>query len=178
MACIESRPPCIATISRVIAWLHWVRSSMRNGTSARTRTHRVFGSHSPFGRSTRVATAGDHFFLARQSTYQIERYTSEGKLDRLVRRSFTPRRVNRGHIDAFKRKRLASPGEPRRSIDARLLAEVPFPETFPPHGQIRVDSEGYIWVQDDPIPGAVRNRSGPCSRPRGACSARCASHET
>src|SRR5690606_10368925 len=132
----------------------------------------------PFGRSTRVATAGDHFFLARQSTYQIERYTSEGKLDRLVRRSFTPRRVNRGHIDAFKRKRLASPGEPRRSIDARLLAEVPFPETFPPHGQIRVDSEGYIWVQDDPIPGAVRNRSGPCSRPRGACSARCASHET
>src|SRR5690606_6929122 len=47
MACIESRPPCIATISRVIAWLHWVRSSMRNGTSARTRTHRVFGSRSP-----------------------------------------------------------------------------------------------------------------------------------
>lgn len=43
-------------------------------------------------------------------------------------------------------------------VEARLLREIPFPETFPPFADLVLDSEGYLWAQKYRGPGERSTR--------------------
>jgi hypothetical protein len=105
-----------------------------------------------FGRTSRLAPVPDGFFFGSADAHEIRRYDAAGRLVRLIRRREELRPVTPADIDRYKQllqKDVEESKEPfLRQMLARSLADMPFPETMPAHGEIRADRAGNLWVSD------------------------------
>ena len=103
----------------------------------------------PFGRSASISIHGDRIYIGVNDTYEIAVRDAAGALLRLVRKPHEPVPVTNADIARFRERRLANARSDNARREAeRLLAEVPFPSFRPAFGDLRVDPDGFIWVQD------------------------------
>ncbi len=101
----------------------------------------------PFGRYPRHAVYADGFYYGSSDLYEIRYYSRTGLLQRLIRRAIPNLEVTDADIESYRRERLESAeDETQRRVIERLLAEDPFPQSFPAHGNLMADAEGNLWV--------------------------------
>ncbi|MDP2957210.1 MAG: hypothetical protein Q8N53_12375 [Longimicrobiales bacterium] len=105
----------------------------------------------PFSREFSVAVSGDQWYYGSMSAYEIEVYSAQGSLIRLIRRSGSSRPVTLEMKEAWQR----SARERWSQLPAAALAwrlALPFPETLPAHGDLVVDDLGNLWVAEYGLP--------------------------
>jgi hypothetical protein len=96
------------------------------------------------------AVSGDHVYLGQTADYSVGVYALDGTLERIVRRSFENRAVFPADVERFKdrilERRRSQPD--RQRMFREVWERVDFPDVMPAYDDIRVDSEGYLWVAD------------------------------
>jgi hypothetical protein len=108
----------------------------------------------PFGRSPQTAAYGSGFFFGRGDSYAVGFYSSDGTLRRSIRKLQPNQSVTAEDQERYIEGSLEGiDDEGERRIVENLLADVPFPETMPAYGALRLDSEGYLWVEEFRRPG-------------------------
>jgi hypothetical protein len=112
----------------------------------------------PFGRTTQVGTVGDGFFVGTSDAYEIRFYSSDGTLQRIVRREHRRRPVTDADIRRYKERRLATASEMEKTRFQleRRLDETEYPTTMPAHGTVMVGRDDHLWVADYVAPGEPR----------------------
>jgi hypothetical protein len=102
-----------------------------------------------FGRSQVATVTGDRIILGGNDSYQLEVYTRDGRLERLIRRDVPPRPVTDDDLESALQARLESISDPaRRENTDREYRKMPLPETMPYYQAALADAEGNLWVQD------------------------------
>jgi hypothetical protein len=107
---------------------------------------RILGDR-PFGRYPQHAVYRDGFFYGSGDRFEIDYYRSDGLLRRSLRRAQTNMKVTAADVEGYTRRQIENAqNERQRQINERLLADDPFPETFPAYRDFVVDAEGNLWV--------------------------------
>lgn len=124
--------------------------------SSRTGGTLRYPQRPPFPVTFAVAAHGDRFYYANTERYEIVAYDTNGSIRSLIRRTGPRRPVTEAMLDEYKRARMARardiPIEVR--IAEQELGTMPVPDSLPAFRTFRVDSEGYLWVQEYALPEA------------------------
>jgi hypothetical protein len=109
----------------------------------------------PFGRTTQVGVIGDGFFVGTADAYEIRLYSSDGALQRIVRREHERRALTDADIRHYKGRRLATASEMEKTRFQleRRLDETEYPATMPAYGSVMVGRDENLWVADYVAPG-------------------------
>jgi hypothetical protein len=109
--------------------------------------------------STVYAVTDSAFYVGTQDRYAITVHNPDGGLIGSVRRQQDNLTVTPAHIEAFIEQSLteATDDVERRRSRARL-SYLPYPESMPAYGRIRVDTDGNLWVEESCAPGDQRPR--------------------
>ncbi len=107
----------------------------------------------PFGLRTVIADANTVFYVSTQDSYEIRAYLKSGRLHRIIRRRVEPVIVSatsreawqREHDERLERLRTGPPVPPAVLTVAEYST---LPEAFPPHGDLRTDRSGNVWVEN------------------------------
>jgi hypothetical protein len=111
----------------------------------------------PFGHYPRTAVYQSSYYFGRGDSYAIDHYSAAGKLTRSIRSRQPNETVTAGDRERYIERSLEGiDDEGERRVIQSLLADVPFPETMPAYSDLRVDSEGYLWVENYRRPGEDR----------------------
>lgn len=121
----------------------------------------TFSTDAPFGRRSYTATFGDGFYFGSSDSWEIEFRTSDGTLQRLIRRPLPNPPVTSQESDEFYeslRERMTR----MSSLWRGLYEQVTLPDTKPAYGRLLADTEGNLWVAeyDDERRWTVFNREG------------------
>jgi hypothetical protein len=119
----------------------------------------------PLGRQSVTAAQGERFYLARNTTWEIEVWQLDGRLVRLIRikadaRPLTPagiaahRKAQLDQIEAMPAMR-SMPEALKTQLTARI-EQARYPATLPFVSSLLIDSEGHLWAQEVPPPGDER----------------------
>jgi hypothetical protein len=114
----------------------------------------------PFARRTVTAVHGDRLYVGTGDAYELAAYDASGKLERLIRREHRPLGVTARDREDYRASivNLGAPGnEQSRRDRERMLETAPYPDAMPPYTGLRVDPDGYLWVEEAVRPG---ERSG------------------
>lgn len=110
----------------------------------------------PFGTRTVQAVFGNRIYVGESDSYEIKVFATDGALFRIIRKAHDPTRIEAIHrarnIEQRRRELSGLPGV-LKSAQESVLEEIPFPEFFPAFSDIKLDSEGNLWVQDYLLPG-------------------------
>jgi hypothetical protein len=107
----------------------------------------------PLGKRFAIAGTKDGFFMGAGDRYEIAAYDSAGKLRTIIRRDFTPIRVDSTLLGDAKRELIAE--SPREADRWELFFEdMDIPRRLPPYHEIRADASGNLWVNEYVRPGA------------------------
>jgi hypothetical protein len=103
----------------------------------------------PYGRDTYSTARGDRVVIGQNDDYTIHEYAPTGDLIRIIRSLGPLRPVTRELIQAAYEDRIedADDDDEVRRIRA-AMSEVEAPETLPAYQALHIDTEGYLWVQD------------------------------
>ena len=101
----------------------------------------------------------DEWYYGSSDAFEIEVYTMEGRLTRLIRRDVPNRPITAEIADDYVQRTLEGTG-PMGDAMRRWRAEIPLPETMPAYRGFVVDDEGNLWVQE-PVPGPGRHAHRP-----------------
>ena len=106
-------------------------------------------SYKPFGRSAVFAVKDNILVAGTQDEYEIGTYAMNGDLVVLVRRDVINRAITDNHVRGLRDQYLDDLFEPDE-IRARLeeFDGLPIPETMPAYGNIVVDPDGFLWVEE------------------------------
>ena len=107
----------------------------------------------PFGKSPKVAVAGDRLFFGSQDRYEISVLDSSGSLRTIVRLARSPVPVTDAGVDLLIEEELAGYFENEVPGLRREFARMPRVEFQPAHGALTADREGYLFVEDFRAPG-------------------------
>lgn len=110
----------------------------------------------PFARRTVTAVRGDRLYVGTGDAYEVAVYDASGKLERLIRRDHRPLAVTDRDREDYRASivTLGGPGgEEFRREQERMLEAAPYPDRMPPYTGLRVDAEGYLWVEEAVRPG-------------------------
>ncbi len=111
----------------------------------------------PFGRVPIATVSPRYFYFSDQSRYEIEVYEDSGALVRLIRLEQEPVAVTPEDGERYIQDMVegsAGDNPEQASAIRAFLRDLPLPETFPPHGELRGDYADGLWVQDFQRPGA------------------------
>lgn len=121
-----------------------------------------------FGRSTRIAAGGTPMRLyiggmeRRIGGYDVHVYDSRGRLESILRHNVPERPLSPEEIEEareYERAMYESGSSPRpEEWIAEQLRSMPIPPSAPPHGDLHVDSEGNLWVQEWRMPNSGQQR--------------------
>jgi hypothetical protein len=102
-----------------------------------------------FGRSTVFEIAGPGFYVGSQDECEIGYYDPSGKLNTILRWPEADRLVNEESIAAHRDHQLgrARSDNARRRTEEWLAGET-YPEEFPAFGDIAVDGDGNLWIEE------------------------------
>ena len=104
----------------------------------------MMSSSAPFGLSGTTTARGDFLYHGTGGSYEIQQFTREGALARLIRRPIPNPAVTESDKDLFREDWLEDAGDWQRS---RVL-DLKFPDTKPAYGRFRVYALGNLWVED------------------------------
>jgi len=124
----------------VAAELGTVLSSERIGRPTGSGPH-------PFGRAASFAIAPEAVYLGTGESFEVRRYTLEGRLERIIRWRGFDLTISQEDIDAYRENQLAVTPESRRPALERSLAEMPVPPAFPSFDRLEVDRDGNLWAE-------------------------------
>ena len=106
-------------------------------------------SQPPFGRESVLDVFGSGFYFGSADSYEIELHSQDGTLQRLIRKSFTPRRVTDDDVAAHIERELAeADDDDERRRRRQTFDDMPVPEIMPAYADLKVDELGNIWVQE------------------------------
>jgi hypothetical protein len=104
----------------------------------------------PFGRRTMTAVHGDRFYVTKGDAFEIDVYRHDGSLVSSIRQAHNPLRVTAEDIERYKANSIAANAS-RNGASAiqyeQMLANAPYPTTFPPLADLLVDTGGNIWAR-------------------------------
>ena len=109
------------------------------------------------GPQAAYASSGRAFYWGFNDEYAIDVYDADGKLQRIVRRAWTPRRLTGADLDAYvdgwlqtwSRKTGAE-----REAERKEMRESAYPEVIPPYSAILATPAGELWVREPDLTGA------------------------
>jgi hypothetical protein len=107
-----------------------------------------------FGKSVTTGVGASRIYVGLTEEYEILCFAPTGELTSIIRKTHSPRPVTAADIAAYKEEDLGRLVRPSfRPQMERLLADMPYPETMPAFGDLKVDAGGYLWVQEFDPPG-------------------------
>jgi hypothetical protein len=107
----------------------------------------TFSTDAPFGRRSYTATIDDTFYYGSSDSWEIELWSSDGRLERLIRRPLANPPIPDEEVEEFNaslRERLTR----MSSLWRGLYEQVTLPDTKPAYGRLFADTEGNLWVAD------------------------------
>lgn len=110
-----------------------------------------------FGPQAVYASSGRAFYFGFSDEYAIRVYDAEWKLDQIIRRAWTPRRLTGPELDTYvdgwmhmwSKKTGAG-----RDAERKEMREKPYPEFLPAYSAILATPTGEIWVREPDLTGA------------------------
>ena len=103
------------------------------------------------------ASSGHAFYWGFNNEYTIRVYDAEGKLQRLVRRSWLPRRLTSREVDEYVDGWLqmwSKKTGAERDAERKAMREKTYPEFLAPYSAIVATSAGELWVREPDLTGA------------------------
>ena len=101
----------------------------------------------PFGRHASTIASGHYMYHASSDSYEIQVYSKDGTLERLIRRPIPNAPVTAADRNEFREHSVGD--DPRFQSWARSrVDELVYPDTKPAYGTVKVDAVGNIWVAD------------------------------
>ncbi|HUG28649.1 MAG TPA: hypothetical protein VMK53_10180 [Gemmatimonadales bacterium] len=121
------------------------------------------------GKQTIVAARADKLYLAVNDSWEIEARDPDGTIRRLIRlvapvRPLTADLIARHRVEQLElvnNQPMVSqaPQQIRDQVTERVNS-APYPATLPFVALMLVDDEGYLWAQEVPVPGELRQKWG------------------
>lgn len=113
----------------------------------------------PFARRSATATGADRFYFGTSESYEIQAFRPDGQLEALIRRVHETLPVRPEDLSNYirERQRYVSGENARRRMEA-MFRGLPIPATMPAHGDMLLDVEGNLWVEDYQPAGTERPR--------------------
>lgn len=123
----------------------------------------------PYARNALTASGPAHFFLGSNETYEVRRFTADGRLDAIIRsdhvplRPVTPELVDLHADELIERQAQALGSEPDAAEAATMresfrdLQRVP---SLPVYRSLVADDAARLWVQEYALPGEERESDG------------------
>ncbi len=105
---------------------------------------RTIMAFAPFGRVGQTIAAGDFLYHGSGDTYEIQVFSKDGALQRIIRRPMPNSPVTEGDKELFRDDWLEDGGDWAR----RRVHELEYPETKPAYGGVKVDALGNVWVAE------------------------------
>jgi len=112
-----------------------------------------------FGPTAEFASDGTTFYVGYGGVYSIRVYSLDGRLQRVIRRQWTPVRVTQRDIDAYVTEwakrwiRATGPDAERQRQDLR---DDPYATEVPAFSQLIADRAGRLWVREAHLADAPR----------------------
>lgn len=111
----------------------------------------------PFGSRTAIAVQDDRLFLGTGQTFEIRVFNAAGTLERIIRRSWTPRPVTSAVVDSLidfrvRQAGVTSRADPRVEGFRRMLESAPIPDQMPAFSWLLSDPQGRLWVREYQAP--------------------------
>lgn len=114
----------------------------------------ILVSRAHFAPMTSVAASRTHYFVGTGEAYRIERYTPDGRLDRILSWNGRDRAVTAEHRRAYREQELAAATDDRRRRTALArLDQLPYAEQFAAYEYIAADDAGGLLVASRARPG-------------------------
>jgi hypothetical protein len=110
----------------------------------------------PVARRTVTAVRGDRLYVGTGDRYEVAVYDASGKLERLIRKEHRSLAVTGKDREDYRASlvNLGGPGDEQARREAqRMLEAAPYPDAMPPYTGLRVDPDGYLWVEEAVRPG-------------------------
>jgi hypothetical protein len=101
----------------------------------------------PFGRRGIVAVGGDRWIYGSSDAWEIEVYSMQGDLLRLIRLATPNRAITDEIAEAYRTRLLEGSSRIPESL-RRWRANMPLPETMPAYMSFLVDDLGNLWVRE------------------------------
>jgi hypothetical protein len=126
-----------------------------------------------FGPRSQLAATQTTFYRGYPDSYTIRAYSSNGTLQRVIRRTWTPRLLSASDIarfrDTYANSASTDNGRAAASVrlkqlKARNLQEMVFAKTLPAFSDMIVDGDGNLWVKEPKVADylvATSNRAVP-----------------
>lgn len=109
---------------------------------------------SPFGKNPAAVAAGDRFFYGSQDSYEVQVWSQDGRLDRIIRRDKTPEPVTQAHVDALMEEMAQGADDSDQVREfRRMYRDASIPERHPAYGYTYADTDGFLWVEEYRLPG-------------------------
>jgi hypothetical protein len=110
-----------------------------------------------FGESSSLAVGADRFFAGTNTNYELTAYTPAGDPALTIVKQERRRPASKADVNAYRQYLLSRnlgnvPAEVRAGASRRVAA-IPHRESLPSFGDIRVDTQGYLWVARFAVPG-------------------------
>jgi hypothetical protein len=111
-----------------------------------------------FAANPHLVAAGDRYVFGSSERYELAYHSSDGRLERLVRKRFTPERVTDEHLrlaEEEQRRQLQRLGmlEGGPAPAAPSVQDIPHAEVFPAFGTFLLDAADNVWVSEYRRPG-------------------------
>ena len=103
------------------------------------------------------ASSGRTIYLGFSDQYAIRAYDSYWKLQRIIRRSWTPRRLTSREIDSYVdgwMQMWSKKTGPEREAERKTMREDSYPELLPAYSAILATPSGELWVREPDLTGA------------------------
>jgi hypothetical protein len=146
------------TRGKVPFWLSgadsMVRASLDSFPGSERIVHSRGGAPRMFGKQTSMAIATDRLYIGTAERAEVFVISLKDHSSDTIPVPVTPGAVTADDIEALKAIELATTPADRRAGVERYFATHPFPDSLPPYGELVIDSEEMLWVQDYPRVGS------------------------
>lgn len=113
----------------------------------------IWGGEVPFSATPVIAVGDSLLYHGRGDRYEIEVYSPQGLLQRLIRLDRQPDPVAPEDIQRYREIELAATSEEARPQYEITLNEIPFAPAKPSYTKLLLDEIGRLWVQDFALAG-------------------------
>jgi len=115
---------------------------------------RMRGNDAPFSPRTVVATRGGDVLVGDNRGFEFALYAPDGEVLGIVRRAYTPLRVEPEDVERWHARREGLLGDVPASLltqvrqERRAARRIPAADTFPAYEQLLVDPGGNVWAEE------------------------------
>ncbi len=109
----------------------------------------------PLGKITSIGLTSTAIFIGTGDSFFVSGFALDGRRSVDVRATREAVPVTQAQIDVYVNQQLSRQARPATRGDwERYLRQMQYPKTYPSFGQLLVDDQDNLWIEDFPIPGA------------------------